>query len=66
MIVKVEVNEPQARALNKQELQREALKKLARRWRAEGHTYQAIAEACGRSIPAVWAWCRDVPRGVIK
>jgi len=61
--VEVDVREPQ---LAEATARRQALKTLARRYRAQGHTYEAIAKACGRSLRTVWLWANDVPRGVLQ
>jgi transposase len=63
MTVEVEVKEPK---VAEQTARRQALRALARQWRAEGHTYEAIAKACGRSLRTVWLWANDVPRGVVR
>lgn len=58
--VEVDVREPE---LLEATARRLALRKLARKWRAQGHTFEEIAKACGRSLRTVWLWCNDVPRG---
>lgn len=60
--VTIEVEEPQ---VPEETLRREARKVLARKWRRQGHTFQAIATALHVSIRTAWMFCRDVPRGRI-
>lgn len=63
MKVTIEVEQPQVPAAT---LHRLALRKMARKWRAEGYTFQQIAKACRRSLRTVWLWCNDVPRGTLQ
>ena len=63
MIVTVELEDVGKPELRKPNARRQALRAMAREWRAEGHVYQSICEACNVSIMTAWKWCHDVPRG---
>ena len=65
LVVTVELDDVTEPKLAMQAARRQALKALAREWRAQGHTFEAIAEATNRSLRTVWLWCHDVPKGQV-